>query len=269
MNSSFFRVLCVAAGVTVISGHGGEAQSPSQYGANPNLPAPQAYLIPPMHVAPAQGWQEGETPTVAEGLQITALAKGFEHPRSVYTLPNGDVLVIESNGPKAPINRPKDYIIGVVKGYAGSGAPGGNRITLLRYADGKPTLRTALLEHLSSPFGVALVGNDLYVANTDAIMRYPYEMGQTHISALGTELTELPAGPINHHWTKSLVASPDGTKLYVGVGSNSNITENGMAAEAGRAAIYEVDRATGLKRIFASGLPPVPARYRQPLGRCK
>lgn len=254
MKSLFFRIVCAAAGVLAFSAQDGKAQLASQYGPKPYLPAPQQYLVPPMHVAPAEGWRDGQTPTVADGLQITALATGFMHPRSIYTLPNGDVLVVESNGPKAPVNRPKDYIMGVVKDYAGSGAAGGNRITLLRYADGKLALRTTLLEHLDSPFGVALVGNDLYVANTDAIMRYPYETGQSHISAPGTELTDLPAGPINHHWTKSLVASPDGTKLYVGVGSNSNITENGMAAEAGRAAIYEVDRVTGSKRSFATGL---------------
>jgi glucose/arabinose dehydrogenase len=164
--------------------------------------------------------------------------------------------VVESNGPKAPIYRPKDIVTSWVTWFAGADAKGGNRITLLRdtNGDGIPELRTVFLDHLNSPFGVALVGNDLYVANTDAIIRYPYQEGQTSITAAGTKLTDLPGGPIDHHWTKALLASPDGSKLYVGVGSNSNITENGIGAEYERAAIWEVDRASGAHRIFASGL---------------
>jgi glucose/arabinose dehydrogenase len=178
------------------------------------------------------------------------------HPRTVYPLPNGDVLVVESNGPKAPIYRPKDYIAGLVKGRAGAGAPGGNRITLLRDVDGdgKPDLRTTFLDHLNSPYGVVLVGDRLYVANTDAILSFRYIPGETRITEPGVVLTDLPAAPINHHWTKSLTASPDGSRLYVGVGSNSNVTENGIAVEQDRAAVWEVDRATGFKRILASGL---------------
>jgi len=166
------------------------------------------------------------------------------------------VLVVESNGPKAPISRPKDIITGWVQWFAGAKAKDANRITLLRGAngDGTPELRTVFLDHLNSPFGVALIGHDLYVANTDAIVRYPYQDGQTSITAAGTKLTDLPGGPIDHHWTKSLLASPDGSKLYVGVGSNSNITENGFGAEYERAAIWEVDRASGAHRIFASGI---------------
>jgi glucose/arabinose dehydrogenase len=231
------------------------ADPSTQYGANPQLPSPHQYIVPPMQVPPGAGWSKGQTPIVPAGLQISAFATGFEHPRSVYSLPNGDVLVVETNGPKAPVYRPKDYVEGKVKAMAGSAAPAGNRIILLRDAkgDGVPELRTVFIDHLNSPFGVALVGNDLYVAATDAILKFPYVPGETHISAPGVKVTDLPAGPINHHWTKSLAASPDGSKLYVGVGSNSNITENGIAAETGRAAIWEVDRATGLKRIFASG----------------
>jgi glucose/arabinose dehydrogenase len=183
------------------------------------------------------------------------MANGFEHPRIVYTLPNGDVLVVESNSPGTVPFRPKDYIQGKVKGRAGAGARGGNRITLLRDTDGdgKPELKTVFIDHLHSPYGVALVGDTLYVANTDAILAFHYTPGATHIAGAGTMLTDLPAGPIDHHWTKALVANRDGSKLYVGVGSNSNITENGMDVEAGRAAIYEVDRRTGAKRIYASG----------------
>jgi hypothetical protein len=173
----------------------------------------------------------------------------------VYTLPNGDVLVVESNGPNAPVYRPKDYIEDQAKALAGASAPGGNRITLLRdiNGDGRPDTRTILIDHLNSPFGVVLVGDRLYVADTDAILSFHYVPGETRIADPGVKLTDLPAGPIDHHWTKSLTASPDGSKLYVGVGSNSNITENGLAVEYGRAAIYEVDRITGAKRIYASG----------------
>lgn len=233
---------------------GGDPQA--QIGANPTLPEPQQYLLPPMHIARSVQWKEGETPAVPKGLQVTALAQGLEHPRSLYVLPNGDVLVVESSGPAAPIRRPKDLIMGWVQSFAGARVKGGNRITLLRDIDahGVAKQRTVFLDHLTSPFGVALVGGDLYVADTDALVRYPYKEGETSITEPGVKLTELPGGPINHHWTKTLLASADGTKLYVGVGSNSNITENGIQAESERAAIWEVDRASGAHRIFASGV---------------
>jgi glucose/arabinose dehydrogenase/uncharacterized membrane protein len=228
----------------------------AQIGVNPRLPGPHQYLVPPMHIAPIARWENGETPKVPAGLKAQAFAMGLVHPRSIYVLPNGDVLVAETSGPPAPVNRPKDIIMGWVKGLAGAGEHGANRITLLRDTKGSgvPDVRTVFLDHLHSPFGMALVGNDFYVADTDAIVHFPYTEGQTSITATGTKLTDLPGGPIDHHWTKSLVASADGTKLYVGVGSNSNITENGMPAELGRASIWEVDRATGLSRIYASGL---------------
>jgi glucose/arabinose dehydrogenase len=227
----------------------------AQIGANPVLPAIQQYLVPPIRIAEPVSWGN-DSPKVPQGLQIHALAKGFEHPRSLYVLPNGDVLVVESNGPKAPVFRPKDLITGVVQKLAGAKASNASRITLLRYGNGDsaPQLRSVFLEHLNSPFGVALVGHYLYVANTDAITRYPYEDGQTNITAEGTKLTDLPGGPIDHHWTKAMIASPDGSKLYVGVGSNSNVAENGMEAEHERAAIWEVDTATGAHRIYASGV---------------
>jgi glucose/arabinose dehydrogenase len=226
-----------------------------QIGANPALPAIQQYLLPPIRIATPVPWRN-DTPKVSQGLQIRALATGFEHPRSLYVLPNGDVLVIESNGPKAPVFRPKDLITGVVQGLAGAKAKDANRITLLRdtKGDGVPQLRTVFLDHLNSPFGVALIGHYLYVANTDAIMRYPYEDGQTFITDKGTKLTDLPGGPIDHHWTKAMLASPDGSKLYVGIGSNSNVAENGIEAEHERAAIWEVDVATGAHRVYASGV---------------
>jgi glucose/arabinose dehydrogenase len=256
-NRKRLAVLLLAIAGLGLAGCDENAGDPAkQIGANPVLPALQQYFMPPIRIAKAVGWGKGENPTVPQGLQIRALATGLGHPRSLYVLPNGDVLVVESNGPKAPINRPKDIITGWVQWFAGAKAKDANRITLLRgtSADGNPQLRTVFLDHLNSPFGVALVGHDLYVANTDAIVRYPYQDGQTSITAAGTKLTDLPGGPIDHHWTKALLASPDGSKLYVGVGSNSNITENGIGAEYERAAIWEIDRASGAHRIFASGI---------------
>ena len=244
------------ASVLALAACNEQAGDPSaQYGANPTLPEPHQYLLPPMKVLPATGWNTGETPLVPAGLQVQAFGTGFQHPRVVYPLPNGDVLVVESNGPKAPIYRPKDYIEGKIKALSGSGATGGNRISLLRDQDGDgfSDMRTVLIDHLNSPYGIVLVGNDLYVADTDELLRFPYTPGATQITEPGVKLTELPAQSPNHHWTKALTASPDGSKLYVGVGSNSNITENGIGAEEGRAMIWEVDRATGLKRTYASG----------------
>ena len=239
--------------IAACSGKGGDPAK--QYGANPYLPEPEQYLVPPMSVPKAIGWKPGETPSVPAGMRIQAMATGLMHPRIVYALPNGDVLVVESNSPGSEPFRPKDYIQGKVKARAGAGAKGGNRITLLRdtNGDGVPELKTVLVDGLHSPYGVAWVAGTLYVANTDAIIAFPFTPGQTKITTPGTKLTDLPAGPIDHHWTKSLVASPDGSELYVGVGSNSNITENGLAVEDGRAAIYEVDRLTGAKRIYATG----------------
>ena len=257
MNRILISSTCAAVIAVSLAGcsDGDIAKPSTQYGSAPVLPAPQQYLVPPMKVIPATAWKSGETPAVAAGLTIAPLATGLMHPRMVYMLPNGDILVVESNGPKAPVLHPKDLIMGKVKAYGGTAGKGGNRITLVRPGTyGAPATRTIFLDHLNSPFGVALVGNDLYVANTDAVMRYPYATGDTHISAPGVKLADLPGGPINHHWTKSLLASADGSKLYVGVGSNSNITENGMGAELNRADILELDRQSGAARIFASGL---------------
>ena len=232
----------------------------TQIGPDPVLPEPQQYLFPPMKVAKVVGWKDGAMPKVADGLKIEALATGLNHPRSVYTLPNGDILVVESKGPGVePVSRPKNLVMGLIMGIsagsAGSEGPS-NRITILHDGDGdgKPETRQVFIDKLNSPFGVALVGSDLYVANTDGLLRYPYKDGDLQITAPAATLLDLPGGPIDHHWTKSLVASPDGKLLYVGVGSNSNAAENGMEAEKNRAAIWEVDRETGRWRIFASGL---------------
>lgn len=231
------------------------ADPTTQIGANPVLPEPKQYLLPPMKSSTPGPWKANEMPAVAAGLRVQALARGLIHPRSVSTVPNGDVLVVESDDPKAPINRPKYYIMGIVKGHAGAGTHTPNRITLLRdtTGSGMANVRTVFLERVNSPFGVALVGNDLHGANTDAIIRYPYTEGQTRIDAPGVKLVDLPGGPIDHHWAKSLLASPDGSKLYVSIGSNSDITENGFPAELDRASIWEVDRASGAHRIYASG----------------
>ena len=233
---------------------GGDAPE-QQTGADPRLPAINQYLVPPMHVAGIAPWN-GAVPTAAAGLHVAAFADGFKNVRSVYVLPNGDVLAVEPKGPSEPVTRPKDIVVNFIQGFGHSKVGGGNRITLLRdtNGDGRADMRSVLIDGLNAPFGVALVGNDLYVADTDAILRFPYTAGQTRITAPGQVLTPLPGGPIDHHWTKSLVASADGSKLYVGIGSNSNITENGVEAERDRARIWEVDRATGAHRDYATGL---------------
>ena len=227
-------------------------------GATPTLPKPLTSLIPTVNIAPAKGWPEGLMPTPMAGLVVTALASGLEHPRWVYVLPNGDTLVAESNAPPKPEDGKgiKGWIMKKVMARAGAGVPSANRITLLRDVDGdgQAEVRTVFLENLNSPFGMALIGNDFYVANSDAVVRFPYESGQTSITAAAVKVLDLPAGPINHHWTKNLIASADGSKLYVTVGSNSNVGERGIEAEAGRAAIWEVDLKSGSHRVFASGL---------------
>ena len=227
-------------------------------GPQPELPPPQQRLIPTVNIAPAIGWPRDATPKAASGLQVNAFASGLEHPRWLLALPNGDVLVAETNAPPKPeaAKGIKAWIMGLVMKRAGAGVPSANRITLLRDSDGDGVadLRSVLLEGLNSPFGMALVGEQLYVANSDAVLRFPYASGDTRIAAPGLRLVTLPAGPINHHWTKNLIASADGSKLYVTVGSNSNVAERGIEAEAERAAIWEVDTQSGAHRIFASGL---------------
>lgn len=261
MQSIVLRRCAFVAAAVVVSACGGGTNLPIDqgYGPNPTLPEPQSQLIPLVNIAPAQGWAEGETPTPAQGLAVNAFASGLDHPRWLYALPNGDVLVAESN---APANRPDEqrglraWFMGLVMREAGAGVPSADRITLLRDADGDGVAetRSIFLQGLHSPFGMTLVGSDLYVANTDAIVRYPYREGDTAITAEPTRLVELPAGPRNHHWTKNIIASPEGSRLYATVGSNSNVGEHGMDIEVGRAAIWEIDRATGAHRLFATGL---------------
>ena len=228
------------------------------YGPDPTLPLPQKQFLPVMKIAPAVGWADGQTPEAAPGFVATALARDLEHPRWLYVLPNGDVLIAETNAPPKPEDGKgfKGWIKKIVMKRAGAGVPSANRITLVRDADndGTPEARTVFLSGLNSPFGMALVGNTFYVADSDALVAFPYQTGQTRITAGPRKVANLPAGRINHHWTKNLIASPDGSKLYVTVGSNSNVGENGMAAEERRAAILEIDPATGASRVFASGL---------------
>ena len=228
------------------------------YGENPVLPEPGSSLIPTVNVARAVGWPEGSKPIAAAGLNVTEFAGGLDHPRWIYVLPNGDVLIAESNAPE------KNDSGGGLKAFfakktmekAGAGVASADRITLLRDEDGDGIAERSVpfLTNLHSPFGMALIGDTFYVANTDAIVAYPFEEGASEITAPGKILTTLPAGDINHHWTKNIIASEDGTKLYATVGSNSNIGENGMDAEEGRAAIWEVEIVSGEKRLFATGL---------------
>ena len=240
--------------------YGGAARLPlsSGFGPNPELATPDQSLIPVIDVRSGIGWAAGEKPVAADGMTVVAFAQGLDHPRWLYVLPNGDVLVAETNAPPQPEDAKgiKGWVFKQLKQKAGGAVPSANRITLLRDADGDgiAETRTVFLAGLNSPFGMVLVGNVFYVANSDAIVRFAYTAGETEITAAATKVIDIPAGPINHHWTKNLVANEDGSKLYVSIGSNSNVAENGIAQEEGRAAIWEVDIQTGSHRIFASGL---------------
>jgi glucose/arabinose dehydrogenase len=253
------------AAMLLLAGCGETARLPFEagVGATPQLPAPNKTLIPTVKVAEAVGWTDTAMPTAPAGFKVTALARGLEHPRWLYVLPNGDVLVAESNKPakRDPppddglVRRVRGYIMGKVMARAGAEVPSADRITLLRDADGDGTaeLRQVYASKLTSPYGMALVGNELFIANADALVKLPYKEGETSNAAQAVKVTDLPAG-INHHWTKNVIANADGSKLYVTVGSNSNIGENGLAVEEGRAAIWEVDAKTGAKRLYAGGL---------------
>ncbi|MFL7962312.1 MULTISPECIES: sorbosone dehydrogenase family protein [unclassified Pseudomonas] len=250
-------IVALAAGLTAC-GESSTLQVSDGTGPAPKLPEPNKTLVPTVNIAEAVGWPQGAKPTPAQGLQVGAFAEGLDHPRWLYVLPNGDVLVAETNAPPKPDDSKgiRGWVMKKVMGRAGAGVPSPNRITLLRDAnhDGIAETRTVFLENLNSPFGMTLVGNDLYVADTDRLIRFPYKDGDTQIKAQPTKVVDLPGGTLNHHWTKNVIASRDGSKLYVTTGSNSNVAENGMEAEEGRAAIWEVDRASGNHRIFASGL---------------
>lgn len=257
MMSRHSLVIGVALGIV---GCGGPARLAVRDGTGPSpvLPAPRHSLIPTIHVVTARGWGDTASPMPARGLAVHALARGLDHPRWLYVLPNGDVLVAETNAPKRPDDARgiRGWFFKRYQKKAGGAVPSADRVTLLRDADGdgRAELRTTFVGALHSPFGMALVGDVLYIANTDAVVKVPYATGDTVARGLPVKVADLPGGTRNHHWTKSLIASPDGRRLYIGVGSNSNAAENGMDAETGRAAIWEIDPATGMHRIHASGL---------------
>ncbi|XID74992.1 PQQ-dependent sugar dehydrogenase [Alkanindiges sp. WGS2144] len=255
--------LFVVAGCTVaftLTGCAHSSKQPihSSYGPQPVLPEPKKQLIPTVHIAPAKGWPTGTMPIPAAGLKVQPFAAGLDHPRWLYVLPNGDVLVAETNAPPKPDDSKgiKGKLMKLVMKRAGSATPSANRISLLRDtdSDGIADQKSIFLQNLRSPFGMTLVGNYFYVANTDALMRFPYQTGATSIQSTGTKVLNLPAGTINHHWTKNVIANPQSTKLYITVGSNSNVGENGLDQEQNRARILEFDIATGQARPFATGL---------------
>ncbi|OCK55868.1 sorbosone dehydrogenase family protein [Bradyrhizobium sp. LMTR 3] len=261
MRKTLLLAICVGALALLLAACSEPTETATvaqSYGPSPNLPPPEHSWIPTVDIATVKRWPNGATPTAANGMTVSAFALDLEHPRTVYTLPNGDVLVAESNAPPKQGGGMsiKGFIYKQAQNWAGAGVPSANRITLLRDADGDGVaeLRTTFISGLNSPFGMVLVGDELYVANSDAIMKFPYREGDTKIGGPGVKLADLPAGTLNHHWTKDLTASPDGTKLYATVGSNSNVGENGMDAEKDRAAVLEVDRGSGQWRVFASGL---------------
>jgi glucose/arabinose dehydrogenase len=258
------RTLVAATALSLLLGlqacGSGPALDPALgFGPDPQLPEPRTGLFPTIKVAPAVGWPVGQMPTPAPGFVVNAFATGLDHPRWIYRLPNGDILVAEASAPPKPDDGGgpslRDRIARMFMSRAGAVVASPDRITLLRDADGDGTAETksVFLSNLTSPFGMALVGDRLFIANADAVVAVPYVTGQTAISATPVKVAELPAGR-NHHWTKSLVASADGSRLYVGVGSNSNVGENGLDEEVNRAAILEIDPATGMTRVYASGL---------------
>lgn len=258
MRKAQLALIIAVAGGLAACGETSSLQVSDGTGPSPKLPEPNKTLIPTVNIAPAVGWPDGAKPTAAAGTQVAAFAEGLDHPRWLYVLPNGDVLVAETNAPPKPDDSKgiRGWVMKKVMGKAGAAVPSPNRITLLRDADhdGVAETRTVFLQNLNSPFGMTLVGNDLYVADTDRLLRFNYEPGATEIKTQPIKVVDLPGGTLNHHWTKNVIASKDGNKLYVTVGSNSNVGENGLDQEEGRAAIWEVDRATGNHRIFASGI---------------
>ena len=263
MNIRFYKALIATGLITTVAtlaacSQGSTLPPAAGIGAMPILPEPHNALIPTVNIAPAKGWPSGAAPVAAVGTQVAAFARDLDHPRWLYVLPNGDVLVAETNAPPRPEAGKgiRGWVMGKVMKKAGAGVPSANRITLLRDTDGDGAadVRSVLLKGLNSPFGMTLVGNDLYVANADAVVNFPYVTDTLSIVAPGTKVVDLPGGPINHHWTKNLIASQDGSKLYVTVGSNSNVAERGMEAEVDRAGILEVDISTGTYSNYAYGL---------------
>ncbi|GGE28085.1 sorbosone dehydrogenase [Agaricicola taiwanensis] len=247
------RFVLFAAVAALLTACGDEPE-PAQYGANPDLPEAQRGLLPDMRIALPVAW-EGNLPTVPDGYRIAPIATELAVPRQTLVLPNGDILIAEGSGGGAPALRPKDVIANYIKSQGKTDVGGGNRLTLLRDADGDGTyeMRGIFAEGLNAPYGLALVNGAIYVANQDSLVRFDYADGQTEASGPPTKVTDLPSA-INHHWTKALTASPDGRFLYVGIGSNSNITERGMEAEIDRAVVWQIDAQTGAHKQYATGL---------------
>jgi glucose/arabinose dehydrogenase len=260
MKAPAFRFLLLGSVGLALAGCGEQATISAEkgYGPNPTLPEPKKTWLPTVNVAKAVGWSEGAKPIAGAGLTVVEYAGGLKHPRRVYTLPNGDVLAVETAEPPKPEDGAsiRGWFMSFFMTQAGAKVESANQITLLRDGDGdgRPETRSVLVKNLHSPFGVALAGDRLYVANTDAVVSFPYKPGDTEITAPAEKLVDLPGGPLNHHWTKDLVASKDGRRLYATVGSNSNVAENGMEAETNRAAVLEIDIETRNVRLFASGL---------------
>ena len=247
-------LLAATAMAVTLTGCGSGDSALNQTGPAPELPEINQTLIPAIKIAKPTGWGN-QTPTVPAGFTVTAMATDLRIPRQMLVLPNGDILVAEGRGGKAPPLRPKDVIAKVIKKQGNTQVKGGDRVTLLRDADndGRPEVRTVFIDDLDAPYGLAFVDGSIYVANQDALLRFPYQAGQTRITAPGQEVTRLPSR-INHHWTKSLTASADGLTLYVGIGSNSNVGERGMAVEEERAVVWAIDRVTGARRTVATGI---------------
>lgn len=258
MRSMNILLSCISLFIILGCSHKAELPFSAGVGPNPVLPPPPNELMPTVNVAKAKGWPNGVTPLAAQGLTVTSFAADLDHPRWIFVLPNGDVLIAESNAPPKPEDMKgiKGWMMKRAMKFAGAGGLSANRISLLRDGDGdgRAEFRSTFLTGLNSPFGMELVGENFYVATTDAVWRFSYRDGQTKIVEPGVKIMDLPAGPINRHWTRNIIASQDGKKLYVTVGSNSNVGEKGMDKEQGRAAIWQLDLESGRKRIFASGL---------------
>lgn len=246
--------IALAAVTALLGACGGNGSNSVDYGPDPELPEPERGLLPAMNIADPVEWGD-QRPIVPEGYSVTAIATDLKVPRQTLVLPNGDILVAEGKGGGAPVLTPKDFIAGFIKAKGTTDVKGGDRLTLLRDADGDGTYegRAIFAANLNAPYGLALVGDRLYVANQDALVRFDYQPGQIKASGPPTEVAKLPS-EINHHWTKALTASPDGRFLYVGIGSNSNAGERGMSIEEERAVVWQVDAETGAHKTFATGL---------------
>jgi glucose/arabinose dehydrogenase len=248
------RLMTCAAALLALAACGRSGSDLDQTGPRPELPDARETLVPSMHIARPVGWGDA-VPTVPAGYTVSALATDLKIPRQMLVLPNGDILVAEGRGGNAPALRPKDVLAGIIKKKGTTPVESGDRITLLRDAnnDGRPEVRTVFIDNLNAPYGLAFVDGYVYVANQDELVRFPYQEGQTRITAPPQRVTRLPS-EINHHWTKALTASADGQTLYVGIGSNSNVGERGMAVEEERAVVWAVDRTTGARRTVARGI---------------